>query len=166
MTALFPQALTDAANDTLQKCRARKLTLTTVESCTGGLISGCLTDIPGSSDVIDRGYITYAYQAKIDLVGVKLETLQKHGAVSLEVCEEMAVGARNAAKTDIAVAVTGIAGPGGATETKPIGLVYISIATKNGVRSLKNNFSGDRTDVRLQTVLKALQEVAAETEKA
>lgn len=115
----------------LDDCRRRKLILCTAESCTGGLIGGALTAIPGSSDVVDRGYITYSNYAKHDLLGVPKETLREHGAVSEPVARAMAEGAREKARAGIAIACTGIAGPTGGSPEKPVGLVHIAVAVKD-----------------------------------
>lgn len=163
MTSLFPAHITDLATQVLAAARQKKMMITTAESCTGGLIAASLTDIPGSSDVIDRGFITYSYESKTDLLGVDPDTLAEAGAVSEEIAAEMADGLLDVSPVDITVAVTGIAGPGGGTPDKPVGLVYIGIATRDGVvRTVKNNFKGDRNAVRLQTVEKALRELLAE----
>ena len=130
--------------------------LTTAESCTGGLIAAAITDIPGSSQVFERGYVTYANEAKEQMIGVSAKTLKSCGAVSSQTAEEMAKGALEAAKADIAVAVTGIAGPGGGTEEKPVGLVYIGIATREKTITRKLNLSGERNKIRRVTVLNAL----------
>lgn len=164
---LFPPHITALAEQVLAAARARKMMLTTAESCTGGLIAASLTEIPGSSDVIDRGFITYSYESKTDLLGVDPDMLVDCGAVSEEVAADMADGLLDVSPVDIALAVTGIAGPGGGTPEKPVGLVYIGIATRDGaVRTVKNNFSGDRSSVRLQTVEKALKELLAEIKAA
>ena len=105
----------------LDLCRMRKLTIATAESCTGGLVAGALTDIPGSSDVIDRGFVTYSNDAKRTMLGVKATTLATFGAVSKETATAMAIGALEKAKVDLAVSITGIAGPGGAPPGKPVG---------------------------------------------
>ena len=116
----------------LSACRDRKLKLATAESCTGGLIAACLTEIAGSSDVVERGFVVYSNDAKTDLLGVPSMLIGKHGAVSEEVARSMAEGAIAKSRAEIAVAVTGIAGPGGATPTKPVGLVHLAVALRGG----------------------------------
>ena len=116
----------------LDLCRMRKLTVATAESCTGGLVAGALTEIPGSSDVIDRAFVTYSNEAKRVMLGVKATTLAAFGAVSKETATAMAVGALERAGVDLAVAITGIAGPGGATPGKPVGLVHFAVAARDG----------------------------------
>jgi len=120
------------------------LTLGTVESATGGLISHRITNIPGSSDYYQGGITSYSNEAKINLVGVRAETLQKYGAVSHQVAEEMAAGGMKALHADICIADTGIAGPGGATGHKPVGLFYLGLAYRSGTLSRKHVFTGDR----------------------
>lgn len=130
--------------------------LVTAESCTGGMIAAAITDLSGSSSIFDRGFVTYSNEAKIDSLGVKAETLKKYGAVSEQTAKEMAQGALNNSNATIAISVTGIAGPTGGSDGKPIGLVYIGICKNGGEPiALKNNFSGDRSSVRKQTVEKA-----------
>lgn len=139
----------------LDKLRDKKLKLVTAESCTGGMIASAITDIAGSSDVFDRGFVTYSNQSKIDMLNVSHETLEKYGAVSKETCEEMLKGALANSKADIAIAVTGVAGPSGGTKEKPVGLVYIGIANKNKIKVTKNIISGNRSQIRKSSVEKA-----------
>ena len=124
----FPADIVEQATLLLEHCRAARLKIATAESCTGGLIAACLTEISGASDVFDRGFVTYSNDAKQDMLGVKAETLQNFGAVSKETALEMASGARSLSGTAIAIAVTGIAGPGGGSAEKPVGLVHIAVA--------------------------------------
>jgi len=138
--------------------KEKGLILATAESCTGGLIGGALTAVPGMSECYGFGVVTYANEAKEKLLGVKHETLETVGAVSPEAARQMAEGALNLSQSDIAVAVTGIAGPGGGTAEKPVGLVYIGIAQKDKETFVvKNIFSGTRDEVRHSTVCKALE---------
>lgn len=135
----------------------KKMTVTTAESCTGGLIAGTLVNVAGASDVLDEGYVTYSNDAKERLVGVKHETLEEYGAVSEQTAREMAEGAAKAAGADAALSATGIAGPGGGTEEKPVGLVYIGCYV-NGETTVKEcRFEGSRMENRLHTVETALQ---------
>ncbi len=160
----FSTELTTNATTVLTAARKKSLRLCTAESCTGGLLAACLTDVAGSSDVFDRGFVTYSYEAKTDLLDVSKTTLADFGAVSAETALEMARGALANANAHIAVSITGIAGPGGGTPDKPVGLVYMAIASAKGEKVLKNNFSGDRSDVRLATVKKALDVFLKEIE--
>ena len=127
------------------------ITISTAESCTGGSLGKIITSVPGVSSIYGYGFITYANEAKEKILGVSHETLEKHGAVSFETALEMAIGARSAANSDIAVSVTGIAGPGGGTEEKPVGLVYIAIADKNGAEYRKLLLDGNRDEIRAKT---------------
>lgn len=137
--------------------RKKNVTFGTAESCTGGLISAAVTGVSGASTVFYGGIVSYANSAKAGLLGVRKETLASFGAVSAETAKEMSMGAVRALSVDFAVSVTGIAGPGGGTPKKPVGLVYISVASKNGAITVKeNHFDGDREDVRRQTVETAL----------
>lgn len=143
----------------LDLCRSRKLTIATAESCTGGLVAGALTEIPGSSDVIDRGFVTYSNAAKHAMLGVKTATLDSFGAVSKETAIQMAVGALEEADVDLAVSITGIAGPGGATPGKPVGLVHFAVAARDGrIVNKECRFGAiGRSAVRQRSVLEALR---------
>ena len=155
---MFDPADQADAKELLAALRARKLTLCTAESCTGGLIAGLLTEIPGSSDVFDRGFVTYSNGAKCDLLGVPATLIGRYGAVSLEVALAMAAGALRASTASMSVAVTGIAGPGGGAAEKPVGLVHLA-AQRRGRRPLHTMLElGDigRSAVRLETVRVAL----------
>lgn len=162
---MFPALLHDLAEQVLDSARAKGLRIATAESCTGGLIAACLTEIAGASDVVDRGFVVYSNESKTVELSVPEKTLAAYGAVSEETAREMASGAFKKIKKGLAVSVTGIAGPGGSTAAKPIGLVYIGIASDQGVRAVKNNFSGDRNAIRLATVQKALEEMIVEISK-
>jgi nicotinamide-nucleotide amidase len=147
------------ARSLLDLCRMRKLTVATAESCTGGLIAGALTDIPGSSDVVDRGFVTYSNEAKRTMLGVDASTLATFGAVSKETATQMAVGALERAGVDLAIATTGIAGPGGAVPGKPVGLVHLAAAARDGrIVHRECRFGGiGRTAVRQRSVVEALR---------
>jgi nicotinamide-nucleotide amidase len=153
------QTTSALARSLLDLCRSRKLTIATAESCTGGLVSGALTDIPGSSDVIDRGFVTYSNDAKRVMLGVEADTLSNFGAVSKETATQMAVGALERADVDLAVSITGIAGPGGATPGKPVGLVHFAVAARDGRivhRECRFGAIG-RSAVRQRSVVEALR---------
>ncbi len=155
------QALADRVERLLERCRARGWMLATAESCTGGMIAAALTDIAGSSDVVDRGFITYSNQAKQDLLDVPEALLAEHGAVSAPVAEAMALGALRHSRADIAVSATGIAGPGGATPNKPVGLVFLGAARRGGPATHRRcQFDGDRAAVRAASVDAAVELVA------
>ncbi len=130
--------------------------LTTAESCTGGLLSGKIINVPGTSEVFDEGFITYSNQAKTKYLGVKKETLEKYGAVSKETAAEMAAGAAINTGSNSALAVTGIAGPDGGTEEKPVGLVYVACYLNDKVQVIQYNFNGNRQSIRERTVINAL----------
>ena len=127
------------------------ITLSTAESCTGGSLGKIITSISGVSSIYGYGFITYANEAKEKILGVKHETLESYGAVSPETALEMAIGAKKVSGSDIAVSVTGIAGPGGGTPEKPVGLVYIAIADKDGAEYRKLNLDGTRGEIRAKT---------------
>lgn len=138
--------------------REQHWTLCTAESCTGGWMAKCCTDIPGSSEWFHGGYVPYSYPAKEQQLGVIHEDLVQHGAVSEAIASQMALGARRASGADITVAATGIAGPGGGMPHKPVGLVCFAWSLKGGrIRSESQVFNGDRAQVRLQTVLHAFK---------
>ena len=136
--------------------KAQGLTCATAESCTGGGVGSAITAVPGSSTVFAGGVISYSNEVKRDVLGVSSDILQNVGAVSAETAAQMAVGARRLLKTDLAVSLTGIAGPDGGSDEKPVGLVWFGLATKNGVRTEKAIFRGDRARVREQAVIHAL----------
>ena len=154
---MFDPILIRAATALLAGCRARGLMLATAESCTGGLIAGVLTEVAGSSDVLDRGFVTYSNAAKSDMLGVPLELIEANGAVSGPVAASMAAGALLRSEAGLTVAVTGVAGPGGGSEDKPVGTVWFGISSR-GASTLTERqvFSGDRTAVRRATVEHAL----------
>ena len=145
------------AERVLAACRARKWTVATAESCTGGLVAGALTEIAGSSDVLDRGFVTYSNAAKIAMLGVPEATLRAHGAVSRPTAEAMAQGALARAGVDLTVAITGIAGPGGGSAEKPVGLVHFAAASGERVIQREKRY-GDvgRSEVRRLSVIEAL----------
>ncbi len=150
-------SVSDLAAEVLASCRARGLRIATAESCTGGLIAAALTEIAGSSDVVECGFVVYSNGAKHRLLGVPEEMLARHGAVSEAVAVAMAEGALARAPADLAVAVTGIAGPGGATATKPVGLVHLACARRGQATVHRREvFAGDRAAVRAATVEIAL----------
>lgn len=147
-----------AAIALLDACKAKKLMVATAESCTGGLVAAALTDIAGSSAVVDRGFVTYTNEAKHEMLGVPSGTLDKFGAVSRETAEAMARGALGRAHADLAVSITGIAGPGGGSAEKPVGLVHFAAASRSGRLIHREHRFGDigRAEVRRRSVLEAL----------
>jgi nicotinamide-nucleotide amidase len=149
----------DLANALLQACQQRGIMLATAESCTGGMIIAALTDIAGSSAVVDRGFITYSNEAKMEMLGVSAATLEAHGAVSRETVLEMAAGALARSRAGLALAVTGIAGPGGGSAEKPVGLVWFGVALKDGLVAAELNMVADngRDFIRRETVKHALE---------
>lgn len=156
MTTL-PEAMVQSAETVMMAFRAAGLTLATAESCTGGLIAACMTELAGSSHVFERGFVTYANEAKTELLGVPEAVLAGHGAVSEPVALAMALGALDHSRADIAVAVTGIAGPGGGSAEKPVGLVFVAGTRRDGqMRVDRHVFAGDRAHIREAAVLAAL----------
>jgi nicotinamide-nucleotide amidase len=150
--------MTDAAIALLDVCKRKELTVATAESCTGGLVAGAISEIAGSSWVLDRGFVTYSNMAKQQMLGVTPSTIDVYGAVSTECAEEMAKGALAHASVDLAVSITGIAGPTGAVPGKPIGLVYFCAASRSGRVIAHDRKYGDigRAQVRHASVLQAL----------
>ncbi|MCR5665806.1 MAG: CinA family protein [Eubacterium sp.] len=132
------------------------MTISTAESCTGGLIAGELTSLAGSSDYFHEGYVTYSNDIKEKNLGVSHDTLKQHGAVSHECCKEMLLGLLKRSGSDFGIAVTGIAGPGGGSKEKPVGLVYIGCGSINDYRIYEEHFTGNRDEVRRQTVNQAI----------
>lgn len=154
---MLPEATLDQARSLLAQMNATGMTLATAESCTGGLIAAALTAIAGSSSVVMGGFVTYANDAKRQMVGVRAESLAQHGAVSEDVAREMAEGARARAGVSLALSCTGIAGPGGGTPGKPVGLVFIGCAREGAATIVERHvFPGDRAAVRAATVAAAL----------
>ncbi len=151
-------ALHGLAERVLAACRKSGLRLATAESCTGGMVAAALTDIPGSSDVVERGFVSYSNAAKTGLLGVPAPLLAQFGAVSAETAEAMAAGALAHAPVELAIAITGIAGPGGATPGKPVGLVYLGIARQgHPTRTERHVFPGDRAAIRQAATRRALE---------
>ena len=161
---MIPADLQTQAAALLERCKAAGLMLATAESCTGGLIAGCLTAVPGSSSVFERGFVTYSNDSKIELLGVAAELIAEHGAVSEAVCRAMAEGALAHAHADLSVAVTGIAGPDGGAPDKPVGTVHIAVARHGrDTAHAGHHFPGDRAQIRAASVeaaLDMLQEAA------
>ena len=154
---LDPAVLAQAAA-LLDRFRALGLRLATAESCTGGLIAAALTHVPGSSDVVECGFVTYSNDAKTEMLGVEAALIAAHGAVSEPVAAAMAAGALAGSIADVSVAVTGIAGPGGGSADKPVGLVWIGFARRGGAaRTERCVFPGDRAAVRAATVARVLE---------
>ncbi|MBT5939633.1 MAG: CinA family protein [Rhodospirillaceae bacterium] len=154
---MFPSELTELTSELIAKCRDAGVKIATAESCTGGLIAGCLTAVSGSSDVFERGFNTYSNEAKNEMLGVPLELINEHGAVSESVAGAMAEGALKNAPVQLTVAVTGVAGPGGGSAEKPVGTVQIASACE-GKSTINERFlfEGDRDAVRQATVKTAL----------
>lgn len=159
---MLPADLQAQAAALLERCKEAGFMLATAESCTGGLIAGTLTEIAGSSAVVDRGFVTYSNEAKAEMLGVDPALIAAKGAVSAEVARAMAEGALARSRADIAVAVTGVAGPGGGTAAKPVGLVHFAVA-RTGRNTVAHHevFPGDRSAVRRATVEKALAMIGA-----
>ncbi|MBY5608813.1 CinA family protein [Rhizobium leguminosarum] len=159
--SLFPQDIISTAEAIIRDFTAAGLMVSTAESCTGGLIAGALTEISGSSAVVDRGFVTYTNSAKIEMLGVQAETLSRFGAVSEETARQMVHGALFRSRAEIAVAVTGIAGPGGGSAEKPVGLVHLAAKSRAGALVHRKMLYGDigRSEVRLAAIRTALEMV-------
>ncbi len=158
---MFSENLIAKAEALLATLRARKLLLATAESCTGGLIAGVLTEIAGSSDVVERGFVTYSNEAKNELIDVPMAMIREHGAVSKEVALAMAAGALAHSRADIAVAVTGVAGPGGGSAAKPVGLVHLAAERRGRPAIHRECRFGDigRHGIRMGTIVVAFEMV-------
>jgi len=156
---MFSPEVLMLAETVLREARNRGWLLASAESCTGGLIASALTAIPGSSDVVERGFVVYSNRAKTELLDVPVEMISEYGAVSAEVARSMADGALANSAADVAVSCTGVAGPGGGTEAKPVGLVYLAVArTGAKTRDIECRFGAlSRDEIRIKTVVEALQ---------
>jgi nicotinamide-nucleotide amidase len=155
---LLTEVLEAHARRVLEACRARGLRLALVEASTGGLLAACLTDIPGASAVVERGFVPYSNEAKTELLGVPMEVMRAHGAVSPEVARALAEGALARSPVDLVLAETGIAGPGGGSAEKPVGLVFLALAGRQGPGLCERHlFSGSRREIRSATALRGLE---------
>lgn len=163
----FSKLALEQSEALIKGAMGKRLKITSAESCTGGLIAACLTEISGASNVFARGFVTYANDAKVEMLGVPEGLIDKVGAVSEEVARAMAEGALERAGADLAISVTGIAGPGGGTDSKPVGLVHMAAALKDGeTLHLREIFSGNRQEVRSQTIEAALALLLQQAETA
>jgi len=153
---IFNSVILDKAQEVSQLLRSKNLKITFAESCTGGLLSSLFTEIKGASDVFDCGFVTYSNEAKISILDIDPEILNIFGAVSSQTAEAMAIGVLAKSKSNIAISITGIAGPNGGSWSKPVGLVYIGLASKNKVIIKKFNFLGSRSQIREATIISAL----------
>ena len=155
---MYPEILYVMVEDLFEACKEQNLKLALAESCTGGLIAGCVTAVAGSSDVLERGFVTYSNAAKAEMLGVDEALIIEHGAVSEDVAVSMAEGALMNSDAQITLSVTGIAGPGGGTDDKPVGLVHIAVAREGQeTHHQRHVFTGDRERVRIQTVESGLK---------
>ncbi len=159
--SIFPQHITSLATAVIARFSATGHMVVTAESCTGGLIAGALTDVPGSSAVVDRGFVTYTNEAKMDLIGVQASVLRTYGAVSRATALQMAAGALTRSRAQGSIAVTGIAGPGGGSAEKPVGLVHLAARCRDGRVLHREMHYGDqgRDGIRLATIRTALEMV-------
>lgn len=151
------EALDDLAGRVLERCRAAGVRLALAEACTGGLLCARLTDISGASAVVERGFVPYSHESKVEQLGVPLELLQAHGSVSAEAVEALARGVLERSRADWAIAETGIAGPGGGTPQKPVGLAFIAVLRRGRIATVERHvFTGDRRQVRHSVAERAL----------
>ncbi len=156
--AMFPDDILDLSKSLIDTCKAKGLMVATAESCTGGLIAASITAVSGSSDIFDRGFNTYSYESKSEMLGVDMDDIVASGAVSETVARQMADGALAHSSAHLSVAVTGVAGPGGGSEEKPVGTVDIAAALESRETEYRRfHFDGDRDAVRMQTVKAALE---------
>lgn len=162
---MFSDKVQSLSSQIIEKSSGNNLRISTAESCTGGLIISALTEISGSSKVVDSGYITYSNEAKMRLVNVQKETLEKHGAVSEQTVTQMAKGAQKNSGSHITVAVSGIAGPTGGSAEKPVGLVYFAFCIDEKIVTFEKVFKGNRHEIRMQTVETALSFIDEELNK-
>ncbi len=157
INSFFQKSLKNQVQKLLDLCIEKKLKLAIAESCTGGLLTSLITDIAGSSKILECGLVTYSNQTKIDFLGVSKRNLDKYGAVSQEIANEMLQGILKNCHVDIAIAITGIAGPDGGTENKPVGTVFIGFATLDKNIIKQYNFIGNRSQIRFESVAKSLE---------
>jgi len=155
---MFSPDIHDLARKVIEAYAGQKRKIVVAESCTGGLIAAALTEIPGSSAVLERGFVTYSNDAKTEVLGVMPDVLEQFGAVSAQAAEAMAQGALEFSHADVAISATGIAGPDGGSPSKPVGLVFLGLASRGGaVFHYQCQFNGDRDDIRLQAVREGLK---------
>lgn len=155
---MFSNEIMDQAEKLVEALRQRKLMMATAESCTGGLLAGLITTVPGTSDVFERGFVTYTNESKMQMIGVPEAILNEQGAVSRECAEAMAKGALARSSADLAISITGIAGPTGATPAKPVGLVHFGLAGRDCLlQHRQERFPGDRTAIRLASLEVAME---------
>jgi nicotinamide-nucleotide amidase len=159
---MFSPRLKALASATLDRLGATGRRCAMAESCTGGLAAALLTSIPGSSNMVDRGFVTYSNEAKMEMLGVPREIIETHGAVSAPCAEAMAKGALQRSGADVAVSITGIAGPGGGSEAKPVGLVFLAVATRDRTEVVEKRFGAQSRDaIREESVVAALEMIRA-----
>jgi nicotinamide-nucleotide amidase len=164
---MFHSNLIKKVEELLQLCRQRKLTISTAESCTGGLLAALLTEVPGSSKVFERGFVTYSNDAKAELLGVSKDLIELRGAVSQEIALAMAEGALRCSRASIAVSITGVAGPGGGTDAKPVGLVFLA-CIRNGLDPDQSRLelgNRPRQEIRETAVAEAIRLISRQAER-